>query len=195
MTEFVAFIPTADYWCSQFSKPTFHPFEPLHRLPIGFFAQAHSNHKLARLLSVLAVPMPAGLLLAPRPIKRAAVINSVEPVFSFCSFSLILIGGQKFFKNLRVQFAVSEMRAELALEIVINFLAVEDFDLLNQPVEAQAERGIGNVVGVGQILERTGKQDEPFDEGHVLVLEKIHPMLLVEIAHLIELNCSFVLYN
>jgi len=108
---------------------------------------------------------------------------------------LVLIGGQKFFENLRVQLAVGEMRAELALEIVVNLLAVEDFDLLNQPVEAQPKRRIGNVVGVRQILERTGKQDEPLDESHVLVLKEIHPMLFVGIAHLIKLNCSFVLYN
>jgi len=33
-----------------------------------------------------------------------------------------------------------------------------------------------HIVGIGQILGRTGKQDEPLDERHVLVFEKIHPM-------------------
>src|SRR5476651_2021954 len=127
--------------------------------------------------------------------KRAAATSSVELTFSFCSFLLVLIGGQKFFENLRVQLAVGKVRAEMALEIVVNLLAVEDFDLLNQPVEAQPERRVGNIVGVRQFLERTGKQDEPLDESHVLVLQKIHPMLFVQIVHLMKLNCSFVLYN
>src|ERR1700722_15471174 len=87
------------------------------------------------------------------------------------------------------------MRAELALASIVNFLAVEDFDFFNQPVEPQPECRIGNIVSVGQILERTGKQDEPFDEGQILVFQKIHPMLFVGIVHLIKLNYSFVLYN
>src|ERR1035437_5321534 len=74
-----------------------------------------------------------------RRMKRTTAINSFETAFSFYSFLLILVGGQKFLENRRVQFAVGEVRAELAFVIVVNFLAVEDFDFFNQPVERSEE--------------------------------------------------------
>ena len=104
-------------------------------------------------------------------------------MFSFYTFLLILVGGEQFFENLGVQLAVGELHAELAFELVVNFLAVEDLDFLDQTVQAEAQGGVGDIVGVRQVLERAGEEDESLDEGLILVFQMLQPGFFVGIVH------------
>ena len=62
------------------------------------------------------------------------------------------------------------MNAKEPLEWTRDVVAVQQFDLLDEAVEAEPHRRIADVVDGGQLLERPGRQDESLDEGQVLVL-------------------------
>ncbi len=78
-----------------------------------------------------------------------------------------------------IQLSVGEHGGEHDLEIVPLGLLVDDLDLLDQPIEAQPHRGIGNPVIGGHLLQRTGVQQESLYEGQILVGEMFQPCLPV----------------
>ena len=67
----------------------------------------------------------------------------------------------------------------MPLKFVLDFVVVVDLDFGDESIQSQAYRGVGHVVGGRQILQRAGKEDEPFGEREVLVLEKIDPALRI----------------
>ena len=67
-------------------------------------------------------------------------------------------------------------------EIVVGPLAIQDFDLLDQPVEAQPHGGIGDFVGIGQVLQGAGKQNEAANKCQIFLLQEIHPDFLDRIV-------------
>jgi hypothetical protein len=46
---------------------------------------------------------------------------------------------------------------------------------MDQAVQPEPHGGIADAVGAGEFLHGTGSQDEPLDEGQVLVLQRIDP--------------------
>ena len=84
----------------------------------------------------------------------------------------------------------------MPLKLVLDFVVVVDFDFGDEAVEAEADGGVGDVVGRGQILERAGKEDEAFDESEVFVLEEIDPAFGVGLGVVhgfIEVNMEIIL--
>jgi len=52
---------------------------------------------------------------------------------------------------------------------------VHDLDLLDEPIQAQPDRGIADPVCLGHRLERAGGEDEPLGEGEVFLAEEVDP--------------------
>jgi hypothetical protein len=84
----------------------------------------------------------------------------------------------------------------MPLKFILDFVVIVDFDLGDEPIQSQADSGVGDVVGGGQVLERSRKKDEPLDESEVFVLEEIDPALGVGLGVVhgfVEVNMEIIL--
>src|SRR5581483_4798981 len=137
--------------------------------------------------STSSTPMLRTTSISHRP--RLGVINHVPSaivsVISFFTGSLqiFLVGGKKCLKRRRVELPLGSVGAEHALEVTHRPAAVEDFDLLDQPVEAQAHGGVRNPIRRGEILQRAGGEEEAFDKREVLVIQFVQPGVYSATCH------------
>lgn len=81
------------------------------------------------------------------------------------------------FEAAGIKLSVGEHGGEGDLEIVAPGLFVDHRDLLDQAIEPEANSGIGNPIIRGHLLQRSGVQDEPLQEGQILVFEVFQPCL------------------
>src|SRR5205809_4689494 len=85
--------------------------------------------------------------------------------------------GQQDPERVFVDPAFGKLRPQRPLEGARDLLAVEDLDLLDEPVQAQAHRRVADTIGLGQLLERARGQDEPLQESEVLLAQQVDPAL------------------
>lgn len=84
----------------------------------------------------------------------------------------------------------------MAFEFVLYLVVVEYFDLGDEAVEAEADGGVGDVVGGGEVFEGAREEDEAFDEGEVFVFEEVDPAFGFGVVHgFIEARMRIILNN
>src|SRR5262249_12045235 len=77
--------------------------------------------------------------------------------------------------RLDVDASLGVLEAQHALELAVDVARLEQLDLLDQPIEAQAYGRIRDAVDLRQLLERARSEQEAADEREVFILEVLEP--------------------
>ena len=82
---------------------------------------------------------------------------------------------------------------ERDIRLLVRLLAKPD--LLYQTVQTQAHGRLGHAVNARDLLERTRRQHEFFDERHVLLVQRCKPPGITSIATALSLpfHCNFII--
>ena len=89
---------------------------------------------------------------------------------------LCLMQFEQFPHGIEFEFAVCKQSACAAFELTRDLRIIDELDLLNQPVDSQANRGVAHAVFGRDGLQRPGRENEPLEEVDVFVRQLIQPV-------------------
>src|SRR6478672_1992003 len=118
----------------------------------------------------------------PLSSARLSATDSSNIRIDRCGLRMIILHffamcGEQRLEGGKVDLAVRVQAAECAFEWVHGRLTVEDLDLGDQPIEPQADGGIGNAVRLRKLLQRSRGEHESLEEGDVFLVEQLDPMV------------------
>src|SRR2546425_1254909 len=105
---------------------------------------------------------------------RVATKSAIPALASTCLMSILLLRAMRFKKRverLGVEQAVRVRGTEPQLERTRVRRGVDQLDLLDQPVQPQANRGVGDPVLGCEVLQRSARQQESLQEAKILVAQ------------------------
>src|SRR2546422_3125444 len=109
---------------------------------------------------------------------RVATRSAIPALASTCLMSILLLLSMSFQERvecLGVEQAVRVRGTEPQLERTRVWRGVDQLDLLDQPVQPQANRGVGDPVLGCEVLQRSARQQESLQEAKILVAQVLNP--------------------